>query len=72
MNARQGAPRAGALPGGLGGPLNLIHRNKVPNPALARLPARFDFPEGVPVGVLFDALKLPFPVAVEVLRRASQ
>ena len=60
--------RAGAQ----GAALNLIHRNNCSNPALARLSARFDFPEGVPVGVLFDALKLPFPVAVEVLRRASQ
>lgn len=58
--------------GDQGGALNLIHRNKPSNPALARVSSRFDFPEGVPVGVLFDALKLPFPVAVEVLRRASQ
>lgn len=53
-------------------PDNLIHRNKVPNPALARVTARFDFPEGVPIGVLFQALELPFPVAVEVLRRATR
>ena len=52
-------------------PDNLIHRNKVPNPALARVTARLDFPEGVPFGVVFDALRLPFPVAVEVLRRAG-
>ena len=60
------------LPGALDAPQDLIHRNNCSNPALARLSARFDFPEGVSVGVLFDALKLPFPVAVEVLRRASQ
>ena len=66
--ARMRSTRAGAL----AAPQNLIHRNNCSNPALARLSARFDFSEGVPVGVLFDALKLPFPVAVEVLRRASQ
>lgn len=71
MTRRRRWPAAPAA-GRAAEPLNLIHRNKVPNPALARLSARFDFPEGVPVGVLFDALKLPFPVAVEVLRRASQ
>lgn len=60
------------LPVALDAPQDLIHRNNCSNPALARLSARFDFSEGVPVGVLFDALKLPFPVAVEVLRRASQ
>ena len=60
------------LPGALDAPQDLIHRNKVPNPALARVTARFDFPEGVPAGVLFEALKLPFPLAVEVLRRAAR
>lgn len=60
------------LPGALDARQDLIHRNNCSNPALARLSARFDFPEGVPVGVLFDALKLPFPVAVEVLRRAAR
>ena len=72
MNGRMGAPRAGAQPGGLGGALNLIHRNKVPNPMPMRATARFDFPAGVPAGVLFEALKLPFPLAVEVLRRAAR
>lgn len=72
MNARQGAPRAGALLGGLGGPLNLIHRNKVPNPASMRVAARFESAEGVPISTVFEALRLPFPVAVEVLRRATR
>lgn len=73
MSARMGAPRAGAQPGGLAAqPLNLIHRTNSPNPALARVSGRFDFPDGVPVRVVFDALKLPFPVAVELLRRASR
>lgn len=71
MTRRRRWPAAPAA-GRAAEPLNLIHRNNCSNPALARLSARFDFPEGVPVGVLFDALKLPFPVAVEVLRRASQ
>lgn len=60
------------LPGALDAPQDLIHRNNSPKPVSMRVSARFDFSEGVPVGVLFDALKLPFPVAVEVLRRASQ
>ena len=58
--------------GDQGGALNLIHRNKSPNPALARVSSRFDFPEGVGLEVLDKALKLPFPLAVEVLRRATR
>ena len=73
MKPTEGAPLCG---GGSGGAarrfLNLIHRNNCSNPALARVTARFDFPEGVPIGVLSEALKLPFPVAVEVLRRATR
>jgi hypothetical protein len=34
-------------PGGVLGSLNLIHRNKVPNPVLVRATARFDCPEGM-------------------------
>ena len=82
MNARARGLGAAAPSGGAersrrrGGtkaatPDNLIHRNNCSNPALARVTARLDFPEGVPFGVVFDALRLPFPVAVEVLRRAG-
>ena len=60
------------LPGALDAPQDLIHRNKVPNPMPMRSTGRFDFPTGVPAGVLFEALKLPFPLAVEVLRRAAR
>lgn len=66
--AREPATRAG---GARGVPLALIHRNKSPNPALARLPARFDFPEGAAPGLLGSLLKLPFPLALELLRRAA-
>lgn len=71
MNARARL-RSSRQGGQAATPDNLIHRNKVPNPALARVTARFDFPEVVPIGVLSEALKLPFPVAVEVLRRATR
>ena len=71
MNARARL-RSSRQGGQAATPDNLIHRNKVPNPMPMRATARFDFPAGVPVGVLFEALKLPFPLAVEVLRRATR
>lgn len=50
--SRGSGPRAAlacdALGGGReSGPLNLIHRNKVPNPIAMRVSGRFDFPGGV-------------------------
>lgn len=57
--------------GDQGGALNLIHRNKPSNPALARVSSRFDFPDGVGFEVLEQALKLPFPLAVELLKRRA-
>ena len=72
MTARMVAPLAGAQPGGQGGALNLIHRNKSPNPALARVSGRFDLPEGAPGSLLSTLLNLPFPLAVEVLRRHAK
>ena len=53
-------------------PDNLIHRNKSPNPALARVSGRFDLSEGAPVSLLSTLLNLPFPLAVEVLRRHAK
>lgn len=71
MNARQGDPLVGDRAGGQKAALDLIHRNKSPNPAAMRVSSRFDYPEGVPFTVLRDSLKLPFPLAVELLRRAQ-
>ena len=65
--ARMRSTRAGAL----AAPQNLIHRNKPSNPALARVSSRFDFPDGVGFEVLEQALKLPFPLAVELLKRRA-
>ncbi len=50
------APRSGGLPG----PLNLIHRNKVPNPVSMRVTARFDAPEGLPLKTLGAPCPLSF------------
>lgn len=60
------------LPGALDAPQDLIHRNKSPNPALARVSGRFDLSEGAPVSLLSTLLNLPFPLAVEVLRRHAK
>lgn len=72
MNTRQGAPLVGGRAGGQKAPLNLIHINNSPNPILARVSGRFDYPEGVPVDAFLRALRLPFPLAVELLRRAKK
>lgn len=53
-------------------PLNLIHINNSPNPMLARVSGRFAYSGGVSVDDLLNALRLPFPLAVELLRRASK
>lgn len=55
----------------LSGLQDLIHRNKSPNPALARVPARFDFPDGASLGILTAVRKLPLPLALELLRRGA-
>lgn len=72
MNARRGAPLAGSVAGVQKTPLNLIHRNNCSNPVSMRVSARFDCPEGVPFSALVDAMKLPFPLAVEFMRRAAR
>ena len=41
-------------------PLNLIHRNKVPNPISMRVAARFDAPEGLPLKTLGAPCPLSF------------
>ena len=49
---RPGA-QAQRAPGGVSsGPLNLIHRTKVPNPIGMRVTARFSAPEGLPPELL--------------------
>lgn len=72
MKRRQGAPLAGSVAAVQKTPLNLIHRNKSPTPVSMRVSARFDYPEGVPFSALVDAMKLPFPLAVELMRRAAR
>ena len=52
---RRTPPGRGAL-----GPLNLIHRNKVPNPVSMRVTARFDAPEGLPLKTLGAPCPLSF------------
>ena len=66
--ARMRSTRAGAL----AAPQNLIHRNKPSNPALARVSSRFDLSEGVPVGAVFDALRMPSALAFLMLRRMEK
>lgn len=41
-------------------PLNLIHRNKVPNPVSMRVSARFEDPAGLPLEVLTAPCPLSF------------
>ena len=52
---RRTPPGRGALD-----PLNLIHRNKVPNPVSMRVAARFDAPEGLPLKTLGAPCPLSF------------
>ena len=60
MNSQEGA-QAKRAPGWLvGRPLNLIHRNKVPNPVSMRVTARFDAPEGLPLKTLGAPCPLSF------------
>lgn len=53
-------------------PDNLIHRNKSPNPALARVTARFDFENGGSPSLLKSVMQLPLPLALELLRRQAK
>lgn len=66
--ARMRSTRAGAL----AAPQNLIHRNKSPNPALARVTARFDFENGGSPSLLKSVMQLPLPLALELLRRQAK
>ena len=61
------AQRRTAPGGGLPRPLNLIHRNKVPNPVSMRVTARFDAPEGLPL----KALGAPCPLSFLMGWRAA-
>ena len=49
---RPGAQAERAPERGRSGPLNLIHRNKVPNPIGMRVSSRFDCIEGLPPELL--------------------
>lgn len=49
---------ARAPAGGLEGPLNLIHTNKVPKPVSMRVPARFVSLSDVPLGEVQEAFSL--------------
>ena len=46
--------------GGLPRPLNLIHRTNSPESIGMRVTARFDAPEGLPIGVLGSPCPLSF------------
>ena len=54
------AQRRTASGGRVQRPLNLIHRNKVPNPVSMRVTARFDAPEGLPLKTLGAPCPLSF------------
>lgn len=56
----EGAPLAGGGSGFALHPLNLIHRNKVPNPVSMRVSARFEDPAGLPLEVLTAPCPLSF------------
>lgn len=71
MTRRRRWPAAPAA-GRAAEPLNLIHRNNSPNPASMRVSGRFDYPNGIPITVLGEAMKLPLNLAIELLRRAKQ
>ena len=57
---REGAPLCGGASRVQPDPLNLIHRNKVPNPVSMRVTARFDAPEGLPLKTLGAPCPLSF------------
>ena len=72
MRARRASELATSAAGARAVPLNLIHTNNSPNPALARVSSRFDLSEGVPVGAVFDALRMPSALAFLMLRRMEK
>ena len=60
MSGPERAQAQRARPGERERPLNLIHRNKVPNPVSMRVTARFDAPEGLPLKTLGAPCPLSF------------
>ncbi len=60
MSGPERAQAERARPGPHERPLNLIHRNKVPNPVSMRVTARFDAPEGLPLKTLGAPCPLSF------------
>lgn len=56
----EGVPLAGGGSGFTLHPLNLIHRNKVPNPVSMRVSARFEDSAGLPLEVLTAPCPLSF------------
>ena len=60
MSGPERAQAERARPGPHERPLNLIHRNKVPNPVSMRVTARFDAPEGLPLKTLGARCPLSF------------
>jgi hypothetical protein len=63
----EGAPLAGGGSGLLPHPLNLIHRNKVPNPVSMRVSARFEDLQCLPL----EVLKAPCPLSFLMGWRAA-
>lgn len=55
-----GAGKRSAAPGGWRSSLDLIHRNKSPNPVFMRVSGRFDAAEGLPVQALRASCPLSF------------
>ena len=55
-----GAGKRSAAPGGWRSSLDLIHRNKSPNPVFMRVSSRFDAPEGLPIQALRASCPLSF------------
>ena len=62
-----GGPACGGTAGALAASLDLIHRNKVPNPVSMRVAARFNDSNGLPV----QFLKAPCPLSFLMGWRAA-
>lgn len=71
MSARRAREPATRAAGAQGVPLALIHRTNSPNPALARVSARFEPKNGLPVAEVFAALRLPAALAFLMVRRLN-
>lgn len=62
-----GGPACGGVSGVQQAALDLIHRNKVPNPVFMRVAERFDDPNGLPI----QFLRAPCPMSFLMGWRAA-